>query len=102
MNEQSKFSPEVRERAVRMVREHRGKYSSQWSAVQSIAGKIGCTSKTLLAWVKRDEVDSGEHNGVTSAERERLSCLVPAFGDRINPEASGFRCPLFADEFVGG
>jgi transposase len=67
MNEQSKFSPEVRERAVRMVREHRGEYSSQWSAVQSIAGKIGCTSKTLLAWVKRDDVDSGEHNGVTSA-----------------------------------
>ncbi|MGB8421432.1 MAG: IS3 family transposase [Paraburkholderia sp.] len=73
MNKSNKFSAEVRERAVRMVQEHRGEYPSQWAAIESIAPKIGCTSQTLLGWVKREEVDSGE--GVTTSERERLKAL---------------------------
>ncbi|WP_176343174.1 IS3 family transposase, partial [Paraburkholderia bryophila] len=68
-------SAEVRERAVRMVQEHRGEYPSQWAAIESIAPKIGCTSQTLLGWVKRDEVDSGEREGVSTSERERLKAL---------------------------
>ncbi|WP_429571231.1 IS3 family transposase [Paraburkholderia sp. UCT70] len=75
MNKSNKFSAEVRERAVRMVQEHRGEYPSQWAAIESIAPKIGCTSQTLLGWVKRDEVDSGEREGVSTSERERLKAL---------------------------
>ena len=75
MNKSNKFSAEVRERAVRMVQEHRGGYPSQWAAIESIAPKIGCTSQTLLGWVKQDEVDSGEREGVTTSERERLKAL---------------------------
>jgi transposase len=75
MNKSNKFSAEVRERAVRMVQEHRGEYPSQWAAIESIASKIGCTSQTLLGWVKRDEVDSGEREGVSTSERERLKAL---------------------------
>jgi transposase-like protein len=61
-----KYSPEVRERAVRMVQEHRGEYSSPWAAVESIAPKIGCSPHTLHEWVKRHEVDTGLRDGVTS------------------------------------
>ncbi|GJH21775.1 transposase [Caballeronia novacaledonica] len=75
MNKSNKFSVEVRERAVRMVREHRDEYPSKWAAIESIAPKIGCTSQTLLGWIKRDEVDSGEREGVSTAERERFKAL---------------------------
>jgi transposase-like protein len=75
MNKTNKFSPEVRERAVRLVQEHRGEYPSLWAAVESIAPKIGCVPQTLLEWVKRDEVDSGKREGVTSSERERIKAL---------------------------
>ncbi|TSE21883.1 Insertion element IS6110 uncharacterized 12.0 kDa protein [Tepidimonas aquatica] len=75
MNKTSKFSPEVRERAVRMVQEHRGDYPSLWAAVESIAPKIGCVPQTLLEWVKRQEVDAGQREGLTSGERERLRQL---------------------------
>lgn len=71
----NKFSPEMRERAVRMVQEHRGEYPSLWAAVDSIAPKIGCVSQTLLEWVKRHEVDTGSRDGVSTAERERLKAL---------------------------
>ncbi len=54
MNKSNKFSPEVRERAVRMVQEHRGEYPSLWAAIESIAPKIGCVPQTLLEWVKRE------------------------------------------------
>jgi transposase-like protein len=70
-----KYSPEVRERAVRMVQEHRGEYSSPWAAVESIAPKIGCSPHTLHEWVKRYEVDTGLRDGVTSEERERIKTL---------------------------
>ena len=75
MNKTNKFSPEVRERAVRMVQEHRGEYSSLWSAIESIAPKIGCVPQTLHEWVKRTEIDSGAREGVTTAEREQLKAL---------------------------
>jgi transposase len=71
----NKFSPEVRERAVRLVQEHRGEYSSLWAAVESIAPKIGCVPQTLLDWVKRAEVDSGMRDGVSTSERERIMAL---------------------------
>ena len=75
MRKSNKFSPEVQERAVRMVREHRGAHESLWSAVESIAGKIGCAPQTLLKWVQRDEVDAGQRPGVTTAEHERVKVL---------------------------
>ena len=75
MRKSSKFSPEVRERAVRMVQEHRGEYPSLWAAIESIAPKIGCVPQTLNDWVRRDEVDSGTREGVTTDERERIKAL---------------------------
>lgn len=75
MNKSNKFSPEVRERAVRLVQEHRGEYSSLWAAVESIAPKIGCVPQTLLEWVKRAEVDAGMRPGITSAEAQRIKEL---------------------------
>ena len=75
MNKSNKYSPEVRERAVRMVQEHRGDYPSLWAAIESIAPKIGCSAHTLLEWVRRQEVDSGQRAGVTSEERERIKAL---------------------------
>ena len=75
MNKTNKLSPEVRERAVRLVQEHRGEYPSLWAAVESIAPKIGCVSQTLLEWVKRDEIDGGKRDGVTSVEHERIKAL---------------------------
>ena len=75
MNKSNKYSPEVRERAVRMVQEHRADYPSLWAAIESIAPKIGCSAHTLLEWVRRQEVDSGQRAGVTSEERERIKAL---------------------------
>ena len=75
MNKTKKFSPEVRERAVRLVQEHRGEYPSLWAAVESIAPKIGCVPQTLLEWAKRDEVDHGKRDGLSSTERERIKAL---------------------------
>ena len=75
MKKSPKFSPEVRERAVRMVQEHRGEYPSLWAAIESIAPKIGCVPQTLHEWVRRHEVDTGMRDGVTSDERERIKTL---------------------------
>jgi transposase-like protein len=75
MNKSNKFSPEVRERAVRLVQEQRGEYPSLWAAVESIAPKIGCVPQTLLDWVKRHEIDSGKRDGVTTAESKRVKDL---------------------------
>jgi transposase-like protein len=75
MRKSVKFSPEVRERAVRLVLEHRNEHPSQWAAIESIAPKIGCTPQTLLSWVRQHERDTGLRDGVTSAERERIKAL---------------------------
>ena len=75
MKTTTNFSPEVRERAVRMVREHQGEHESQWAAIGSIAAKIGCTAETLRRWVRQAEQDRGERAGATSAERERIKEL---------------------------
>ncbi len=75
MNKSNKFSPEVRERAVRLVQEHRGEYPSLWAAVASIAAKIGCVPQTLLEWVKRAEVDAGARPGMTTVEAQRIKAL---------------------------
>jgi transposase len=74
MKKTNKFSPEVRERAVRMVQEQRGEYPSLW-AIESIAPKIGCVPQTLNEWVKRAEVDAGTREGVTTAEAQRVKEL---------------------------
>ena len=76
MNSKSnKFSPEVRERAVRLVKECRSSYSSLWAACESIAPKIGCSVTTLNGWVQRVEIDAGQRPGLTSDEREHLRQL---------------------------
>jgi len=75
MNKSTRYSPEVRERAVRMVFEHEREYGSQWSAISSIAQKIGCTPETLRRWVRRTETDEGRREGVTTSERERVKEL---------------------------
>jgi transposase len=73
MKKSNHFSPEVRERAVRMVQEHRGEHPSLWAAIESIAPKIGCVPQTLNEWVKRDEIDTGARAGVTTTDLQRLS-----------------------------
>jgi len=70
-----KYSPEVRERAVRMVQEHGGEYPSLWAAIESIAPKIGCVPQTLHEWVKKHDIDTGLRDGVTRDEREHLKTL---------------------------
>jgi transposase-like protein len=75
MSKPNKYSPEVRERAVRLVQEHRGEYPSLWAAIESIAPKIGCVPQTLHEWVRKHEIDTGLRDGVTSDERERIKAL---------------------------
>jgi len=75
MGRATRFAPEVRERAIRMVREHQGDHESQWAAISSIAAKIGCSAETLRKWVRQAECDQGGRPGVTSAERERVATL---------------------------
>ena len=75
MGRPGKFSPEVRERAVRLVLEALGQHESEWAAIVSVAGKIGCTPESLRKWLRRTQVDSGKRAGTTSAERERVKEL---------------------------
>jgi transposase-like protein len=70
-----KYSPEVHERAVRMVAECRGDHPSQWAAIESIAAKIGCTPQTLHGWVRQHERNTGQRSGPTTADQQRVKEL---------------------------
>jgi transposase len=86
MSKPVRFSPEVRERAVRMVLEHQGEHASQWAAIRSIAEKFGCAAETLRIWVRRSERDQGLRPGPTTAERTRVQELEREVRDlrRVN------------------
>ena len=77
----SRYSPEIRERAVRMVREHGPEHASQWAAIESIASKIGCTGETLRKWVRQAEREAGLHVGLTTDERAELKRLQREVGE---------------------
>ncbi len=72
MTRATRYPPELRERAMRLVQEHMDEYRSEWAAIQSIVGKLGMTAETLRKWLRRDAVDHGHRPGVTSGERERV------------------------------
>jgi transposase len=75
MSRQNRYSPEVRERAVRMVIEQRDSYPSEWKAIESIADKIGCTGETLRRWVQQEERDQGVRAGPSTDDLARLKAL---------------------------
>ena len=75
MKTQPQYSPELRERAVRMVLDQRNEHESQWAAIASVASKIGCTSETLRRWVRQTERDTGVREGLSSDERARFKEL---------------------------
>jgi transposase len=75
MNKGIRYSPEMKERAVRLVLEHQSDYSSQWAAMESIAGKMGCKAETLRVWVRQHERDVGQREGLTTDEKAHLKAL---------------------------
>ena len=70
-----KYSPELRERAVRMVQEHAAEYPSQWAAIRSVGEKLGCSVEALRRWIRQAERDTGQRPGLTTDERLRLKQL---------------------------
>ncbi|HFX2569619.1 TPA: IS3 family transposase [Pseudomonas aeruginosa] len=98
MSRASKFSPEVRERSVKMVLEHQDEYESQWAAIVSVAAKVGCTAETLRGWLRQHERDTGKRDGVTTAEKERIRALEREVrelrqANEILRKASAYFCP---------
>ena len=75
MNKRTRYAPEVRERAVRLVFDHQEEHGSQWATIQSIASKVGCTPETLRKWVRQVERDEGMRSGMSTSDRERLKQL---------------------------
>jgi transposase-like protein len=73
MTKRTRYSPEVRHRAVGLVFEQESEHESQWAAIESVASKIGCTSETLRKWVRQAERDLGRRDGMTTSDRERLT-----------------------------
>ena len=90
MNKPKTYSPEVRERAVRMVFEHEHEHTSQWAAIQSIAEKIGCSGETLRNWVRQAERDQGKRGGLSTDERSTPLNPQVARGQSAIPRQSGF------------
>ena len=84
----NKYSPEVRERAVRMVLDGAGQHESRWSAIMSISSKIGCAPQTLNEWVKKVEVDTGQRGGVTTEQAEKMKWRAPIRWSGLNVSAS--------------
>ncbi len=74
-NRNKRYSPEVQERAVRLLLEHQHEHESQWAAIESVAGKIGCTAETLRRWVRQAEKNVGKREGASTSERQRLKDL---------------------------
>ena len=89
MGRQKRYSPEVRERAVRMVREHETEYDSQWAAIRSIAGKIGCSAETLRNWVRQVERDEGRRPGLTTDEYLLGLPMTPSSHEMESPGIPG-------------
>jgi transposase len=75
MGRRSRYPQELRERAIRMVQEHRDEYPSEWAAITSIGGKLGVGTEALRLWLRRAQVDEGQRPGLTSQERDRLKQL---------------------------
>ena len=75
MKQRNSYSPELRERAVRLVLDQQGEHDSQWAAIISVSSKIGCSAETLRKWIRQAERDLGRRAGLTSTERERLKAL---------------------------
>jgi transposase len=75
MRPRRKCAPEVKERAVRLVREHRAEYPTEWAAICSVAETFGCAAETLRLWRRQAQVDDGERGGVTTTEQERINAL---------------------------
>lgn len=75
MGRPSKYAPELRERAVRLIQEHADEYPSQWAAIRSVAEKLGCTTEALRRWVRQAERDHGRGPGLTTDERQQLKAL---------------------------
>ena len=75
MSKSTSYSPEVRERAIRLVEQVLPEHESEWAAIESVSSKIGCTAETLRRWIRRSEIDAGKRAGLSTDERRRLKEL---------------------------